>query len=327
MQTEEQKLFKKAEDIYHEYGEDRYPRAIEAFQILLEGYPENHKGWNMLSFMQSSYGLYDDAIRSIDEAIKLDTKNIHYWKSKQLLLSNISRLDFIDGMFFDQEINVCFEIKSFKDNKAVSRDFIAVSNTLLKMFPEDDIQRGRALKSIARIAFKSQMYSESIDAYTKAITFFNSLGLNKYLSDIKSCLLSISKVYEETHNYDKALYYIEERQKNDESNILLTHKARVLRKMGQGQKANQTTNEFLARTKELFLSTTDSAYMFQIASHLAELERFDEALETISEMSPKALKYEGLQESISEERDEILKLQKQTLDKNISNKKPWWKLW
>ncbi len=308
----EEELFKIAEKIYHQNRESRYPKAIAAFRDLLEQYPMNIEGWVMISTMQSCFKAYDEAIKSIEEAIKLAPHNVSLWNQKNTLLHEIDRLEFNDSKYCDLKTGDVFEIKHFKNKTDLRKEILLGCETQLLNVPKDYYNLGNLLEEKGKVLTTLGEFDAAIEAYQNAVNFHNEYGGDDLFNPLANCYFEIAKVYELQNKLTTAIAYYDKSFAEGNEEIILTHKARALAKMGDKMTSEEVFADFLGILTDKFTATADAAYMFQIIEVFRDQGQFDKALQTLEKMSSKARKYNGLQERISELRYELLQLNTET---------------
>jgi len=308
----EKELFKIAEKIYHQNGESRYPKAIAAFRDLLEQYPMNIEGWGMISTMQSCFKAYDEAIASIEKAIKLAPHNVSLWNQKNTLLHEIDGLEFNDSKYCDLKTGNVYEIKRFKDKTDLRKEILLGCETQLLNIPKDDCNLGNLLEEKGKTLTALGEYDAAIEAYQNAVNFHNEHYTDDLFNPVAHCYFEIAKVYELQNKLTTAIEYYDKSFAEGNEEIILTHKARTFAKMGDKMTSEEVLADFLGIVTEKFTATSDAAYMFQIVDSFRDQGQFDKALQTLEKMSSKAKKYSGLQERISELRSELLQLKPET---------------
>ncbi len=302
----EKELFEKAKKIYHQYSESRYPKAIKAFQELLELYPNNIKGWSMLSTMQSSIHLYDDAIYSIGRAIELDKSDIKLLNQKIILLNRINYLEYRNSKFIDKKSGNEYTIQSFSNKEELLREIANTCEEQIKVVKEDYYNLGDILETKAAIQADLELWQAAIDTYNKAIEFYIKYEGGGSTDEVEHCLFSIAQVYEKQEDYAMAIKFYDKAMEAKYKEILLTHKARVLAKMNNIEESEQVYNDFIKIVNQKLENTLDSAYMFQIADVYSKRNLTKEAYDVLVSWESKVRDYKGLKERIEERKLELM---------------------
>ncbi len=303
----EKELFEKAEKIYHQYSEARYPKAIQAFKDLLNFYPENVQGWCMLSTMQFCNKLYDDAIVSINKAISLDKTNISILEQKGTLLQTINEFEYEDSKFIDKKLNNVIEINYFKNKKEILKEIIKICDEIIEIASDDYYRLGSIHETKARALRELFLWQASIDSYKMAIEFHKKYSEKNFLNPIATCYFNIAKIYENIENYNLAIVFFEKEMQEEFSLITLIHKANVLCKMGKIEESEKTYNKFIEIAIQKLEETSDAAYMFQISDLYYQRNLLDKAYEILTTWESKVRNYNGLQERIKNRKNEIMK--------------------
>ena len=306
MKTEKE-LFEKAEKIYHQYSDSRYPKAIQAFKDLLELYPDNKQGWSMLSTMQSCSKLFGDAIFSIDKAISLDKEDVSVLEQKGTLLHAINKLEYQDSKFIDKESNSVIELNCFKDKEGILKELIKVCDEIIEIASDDFYNLGSIHEKKARALVGLCLWQAAIDSYQMAIEFHEKYSEKNFLNPIAACYFNIAKIYENIEDYNMAITFFEKEMQEEFTPITLTHKARVLLKKGEVEESEKTYNQFIEITKQKLEETSDAAYMFQISDVYQQRNLFNKAYEILISWESKVRNYNGLQDRIEKRKREIMK--------------------
>lgn len=304
----EKELFKIAEKIYFQYRESRYPKAIEAFKNLLNHYPNHIEGWSMLSTMQLCAENYEDAIDSIENAIKLDTNNISLWNQKQLFLHRINRFEIEGSTFYNPETDSEHTLKQFKNKTELQQEILSCCNIQISIVPKDYYNLGDLYEDKGRILKSLEEWDNAIEAFKSAIIFHEEYDDSDFINRIARCYFSIAKIHELQDNF---LFAVEAYDKSfmiDNEEIILTHKARALRKMGDYLAAEKVETQFIEIATDQFNETKDLAYMYQIIDVYKETNQIDKAFETFYEMESKCKKEEDLEENLLAIKSELLQL-------------------
>ncbi|WP_075344604.1 tetratricopeptide repeat protein [Tenacibaculum agarivorans] len=301
MKTEKE-LLKIAEKVYHQYNENRYPKAIKLFKELLQNYPKNIEGWRMLSTMQSANKDFDDALKSINQAIELDPENIWSVKQKSLLFSKLSRLEYDGSKYFDEDSDGFYTIDSFENKSEILKAYIKHLYIQIDTFnEEDDIheiyeETGNILSDLGK-------HEESIKDYKKALEFLdnsNEVFDDGIFNPYQTLNFNISKSYEKTEDFDNAIVYLDKAiQYDSENSYLLTHKAKVYDKKGDTEKKINVYNLFLENSEKAFHTSQDAVYLFHKIDTYIELKNLDKANDELSRIEKlEAIKHYS--EAISE---------------------------
>jgi len=301
MKTEEE-LLKTAEKVYHQYDENRYPKAIKLFKELLQNYPKNIEGWRMLSTMQSANKDFDDALKSINQAIELDPKNIWSVKQKSLLFSELSRLEYDGSKYFDEDSDGFYTIDSFKNKDEILKTYIKHLYLQIDTFKEeDDIHE--IYEKTGNILSDLGKHKESIKDYKTALKFLdtnNEVFDNGIFNPYQTLNFNISKSYEKIEDFDNAIVYLDKAIEYDsENSYLLTHKAKIYDKKGDTKKKINVYNLFLENSEKAFLTSQDVVYLFHKIDTYIELKKLDKANDELSRIErSEGIKYYS--EAISE---------------------------
>ncbi|TPN86791.1 tetratricopeptide repeat protein [Aquimarina algicola] len=298
----EKELLEKAEKIYHQYNEDRYPKAIELFKELLQQYPENIKGWAMLSTMQSANKDFDDALVSIDKAIQLDPKNIRITKQKSLLFSELNRLLYDGSKYFDERSDGFYEINTFKNKNEILEAYIRHLYTQIDNFPEqEDIHE--VYEDIGTFLSNLGEYNDSIKVLKKAIEILDNSDEDfedDLFNPYATINLSISKSYEKIGELDNALIFLDKAiEKDSENSYLLTHKAKLYDKKGDKKSKAEVYTMFLENTEIQYNKTKDIVYLFHKIEAYIDLQNVDKASFELSRIE-KSEKSKNYLDTISE---------------------------
>ena len=293
----ELELFHHAEQIYHQYNEDRYPEAIAAFQLLLAHHPKNVKGWHMLSTMQACNQDFDDAIQSIDRAIQLDKGGVRLWRQKHTLLSKISRFDFREGIFFDPETQQVVELITFQSPEHIQQEIIFVCDAIIGLVPGDYFELGSLYENKGEAYALLADWDKAIAAYKAAIEVHK---ISEDDFELTNCHVCIAKLYEAVGDYEKALQWYDTSLELKFEEILLPSKASILKKLGKVIEAEQLYNEFTQLVVAKLEETLDAAYMFQLSTIYQERGLLPEAIQILIDWEAKVRQYKGLKEYIAE---------------------------
>lgn len=130
-----------ADSFYRKKGKEL--NAIEAYRKLLDHFPINAEAWSSLSSMQMQIGDYDNSIKSINNAIEIDSNNSFYTKQKLTLLSSISRLNFSEGYYLNEQTKEAFKIDSYTNNSKLYVDICQIIEKQLSSMKEKNLLRFR----------------------------------------------------------------------------------------------------------------------------------------------------------------------------------------
>ena len=302
----EKELFEKAEKIYHQYSESRYPKAIAAFRELLGNYPENIEGWTMMATMQSCINDFDGALASMDEAIKLEPNEAWIWDQKSLYYHQIAQLNYADSKFTDPETNTAVEINSFADETTFLKEYIDCCDKQLALMPEDHFKRGDILEKKGELYKKLKLFEPAINAYKEAIDFHRKFGEKSFINPVEFCYLMIGKIHEENDEYDLAISAFESAYDEEKSEILLTHLGRAYQENGDSINAQKCYDQFMTIVEEKFAINHESAYLLQMISALKAQNKIQEAIEKLKTLGAKATGGRRLPEILQQEMNELM---------------------
>jgi len=130
-----------ADSFYRQKGKEL--NAIEAYGKLIDQFPNNAEAWSSLSSMQMQIGDYDNSIKSINNAIEIDSDNAFYTKQKLTLLSSISRLNFSEGYYLNEQTKEAFKIDSYTNNSKLYIDICQIIEKQLSSMKEKNLLRFR----------------------------------------------------------------------------------------------------------------------------------------------------------------------------------------
>lgn len=279
MKTEKE-LLEIAEKVYHQYDENRYPKAIKLFKELLLYYPKNIDGWKQLSTMQCANKNFDDALVSIDEAIKLDPKNIWSIKQKTLLFFSLRKLEYDGSKYFDEDSDGFYWINEFQDRDEILKAYISHLQLQIDTFPEDeDIHE--LYDKIGDILEELGRYKEAIITYNKVLEIVENSDVDyseEFLNPFETVNLSISKAYEKINEFKNAMIHLDRAIKYDKENsYLLTHKAKLYDRMGDTENKIKVLNLFLENSEKEYKRTQDKVYLFHKIDTYIDLYDFSNA--------------------------------------------------
>jgi len=130
-----------ADSFYRRKGKEL--NAIDAYSKLLDQFPNNAEAWSSLSSMQMQIGDYDNSIKSINIAIDKDPNNSFYSEQKLTLLSAISRLNFSEGYYLNEQTKEAFKIDSYTDNSKLYIDICQIIERQLLSMKENNLLKFR----------------------------------------------------------------------------------------------------------------------------------------------------------------------------------------
>jgi Putative Zn-dependent protease, contains TPR repeats len=72
---------------------ERYPEAIEAYNLVIEKQPNNFDGWLNRGLNLEKMANYEEAVLSYSRAISIWPSNYQAWSQLALMLEKLERLD------------------------------------------------------------------------------------------------------------------------------------------------------------------------------------------------------------------------------------------
>ncbi|NMM50898.1 tetratricopeptide repeat protein [Marinigracilibium pacificum] len=280
MRTEKE-LFEKAEKIYHQYSDSRYPKAIQAFKDLLELYPNNKQGWSMMSTMQSCSKLFDDAIFSINKAIELSPEDAWTINQKCTLLALISRFSADGQIYLDEQKKESYEIKSFPDKKGLIQELILILNKLLELEGHDENKRHRHLWSLAHKYRAINRFDDAIESLVEAKkTIPSKYKGERYDRELANINREISSNYHDKKEFEKAIEFLNEAFKYGLDDYKRTMFADIYEEMGDNEQSRLVLIDLVDRINDKLEKAPEPSYVSQ---KVAILKRLDdrESLKTV----------------------------------------------
>lgn len=292
--TREQ-LFKIGEDFQNE---GKILKAIDAFQKLVDRYPDHINGWMHLATMHFQNAAFDEALQALDQALVLDPESVAILHQKSIYLSTIGRFHYENGYFLDRQTKEAHEIKTYPSAEAVYRKLDEILLQLLKKEQDHPKKMYQYSQQLARNKYALGKYNLGMiyweDLKTKIPTHWSTQRQEKERQKIE---LELRRHLEALGRYDEVISRLQESANQvDDRYFIVLQIAGMYEKMGKSHQRNEVLQELLQLTDQQWQETVELPYLnrkFELMKQLKmdrEIPSLILELNRISLTSPSLIK-------------------------------------
>ena len=140
-QTENKK--KELEKIINLLNVKKYDAVVSKAKILVKKFPNDYIFYNALGMALMNLGQFDESLKILNKAIKLDDKNIHVLNNLGLAHSSIANYQMANEYYNraleikPDFLNALINLANLKEKLNLNTDAIEVLKIALKHYPED----------------------------------------------------------------------------------------------------------------------------------------------------------------------------------------------
>ncbi len=240
------------------YNNDQFDQALKQYQELAEADPENNEPLIRIAEIQRRQGKYEDALNTIEKALKIDSTSLEAGYNQGLLLDVLGRFD--------------------EAAQAYQKMVDLTSHANGAYTDEEKNNRSIFLERLGAVYLEQNKIDQAITAYQKMIELGGDNAVRGYQGEVDA--------YQTAKQFDKA---IEVSQKAVEANP----KNRDLKLMLAGELADQgKADEALAMAKGLLNGSADNdrTVWFAIGQINIRLKRWKDAEDAFNKAEPLATK-------------------------------------
>lgn len=242
------------------YNNDQIDDALKQYKQLAEADPENNQPLIRISEIQRRQGKYEDALATIEKALKIDATSLEAGYNKGLLLDVLGRFDEAE-----QTYQKMVDLTSHANGAYTD---------------EEKNNRSIFLERLGAIYLEQNQVDQAVAAYQKMIDMGGDNAVRGYQGEVDA--------YQSAKQFDKA---VEVSQKAVEANP----KNRDMKLMLAGELADQgKPDDALTMAKGLLngASDNDKTVWFAIGQINIRLKRWKDAEDAFAKAEPLATKKE-----------------------------------
>jgi len=248
-------------------NDDQLDEALKQYKIIAEDDPENGEALVHMAEIQRRQGKYEDALATVQKALKLDPDSLEAGYNEGLLLDVLGRLD-----ESAQAYQNMLDQTSPNDRNALTHANGAYTD-------EEKNNRSIFLDRLASVYVEQDKTDMAVATYQKMIELGGDAAVRGYQGEVDA--------YRDAHQYDKAVDVARKAVAADPNN-------RDLKLMLAGEMADRgQTDEAIAMAQGLLKNTPDDRTVyFAIAQIDVRQKRWKDAEEALDKAEPLCTKKE-----------------------------------